>query len=86
MKPVAILLILAGSLLLAGCQSGSSSAPKSAASKATSATQLECTCGTHEAKLHGCSAPACMSGQGNPDNPKCFCAPLKPVQAPVKGN
>lgn len=78
MKPVALLLILAGSLLLAGCQS---TAPSSA-----SAAQPECVCGTHQAQLHGCHAPACVSGAGNPDNPKCFCAPLTPAAAPAKGN
>jgi len=74
MRPVAILLILAGALLVAGC-----------ASKPAALAQPECICGTHEARLHGCNAPACSSGQGNPDNPKCFCAPLVPAGAPAKG-
>ena len=78
MRPVAILLILVGSLLLGGC--------KSTASSAASARQPECICGTHEARLHGCHAPACVSGAGNPGNPLCVCAPLKPAAAPAKGN
>ena len=36
----------------------------------------ECICGTREADLDGCPCGACASGEGNPDNPKCVCAPL----------
>jgi len=72
MKPLALLLIVCTALLVTGCGS-------------TPTAQPECICGTHEARIHGCPAPACVSGQGNPDNPQCFCAPLKPAGAPAKG-
>ena len=81
MKPVALMLILAGSALLVGC----SSTP-SGSKPAASSTQAACICGTHEAQIHGCPHPDCASGKGNPDNPKCTCAPLVPAGAPTKGN
>lgn len=82
MKPLAILLVLCGALLASGCGSAShaSAAPKGASAGA----HPECVCGTHEAQIHGCHAPECMNGQGNPNNPKCFCKPLVPA-APAKG-
>lgn len=82
MKPF-LLLVLCGALLAGGC--GSASHASAAPSAGTSAgARPECVCGTHEAQIHGCHAPECMSGQGNPNNPKCTCAPLKPA-APKGG-
>jgi len=80
MKPLAILLIVCTALLVTGCGSTPTKSTKAAAT-----AQPECICGTHEARIHGCHAPACVSGQGNPDNKQCFCAPLKPAGAPAKG-
>lgn len=70
MRPLALLVILAG-LLLPGCHGTSSQA-----SDATPA----CICGTHAAKIHGCHAPECVSGKGNPNNPQCTCAALTPAK------
>lgn len=84
MKPLAILLVLCGALLAGGCGSAphaSAAAPAAGASGA----HPQCVCGTHEAQIHGCHAPECASGQGNPDNSKCFCKPLVPA-APAKGS
>jgi hypothetical protein len=36
-----------------------------------------CTCGTPEARFGGCAHPACMSGEGNPDNPDCVCGGIE---------
>ena len=79
MKPLVLVMLVCGALLAGGCGSTSSTAARASSAGA----HPECVCGTHEAQLHGCHAPECMSGQGNPNNPKCFCAPLKP--APAKG-
>ena len=37
---------------------------------------VPCTCGTHEAMIEGCAHPLCVSGEGNPDNADCVCAPI----------
>lgn len=38
---------------------------------------IPCICGEPEAAFDGCSHPACLSGEGNPENPDCVCAPMK---------
>ena len=50
-----------------------------ASTPAVSADSTACICGTHEAAIHGCHNQACISGEGNPDNPQCHCAPIKAV-------
>jgi hypothetical protein len=85
MKPLAILLVLCGALLAGGCGSKPHASSVAPASHASVGAHPECVCGTHEAQIHGCHAPECASGQGNPDNPKCFCKPLTPA-APAKGS
>jgi len=37
---------------------------------------VPCICGEPEAAIDGCSHAACLSGEGNPDNPDCVCAPI----------
>lgn len=43
---------------------------------ATTEEQIVCICGTASADLVGCYCDLCASGDGNPDNPLCTCAPL----------
>ena len=84
MRLAAIVLILAGPLSAAGCHTAGTT-PASDARPAHVAHPA-CVCGTHEAALHGCPAPACVSGAGDPANPKCRCAPLVPAAAPAQGS
>ena len=37
----------------------------------------DCICGTPEAAIQGCPHALCVSGEGNPENPECVCAPLE---------
>ncbi len=40
-------------------------------------SSVPCICGRPEAAFEGCPYPACVSGEGNPDNPDCVCGPLE---------
>jgi len=67
-------LALAGLLILGACAStGDAGVPK-------------CTCGTTASAAHGCHNSLCLSGQTNPDNPKCHCGPIVLPNAGNKGN
>lgn len=37
---------------------------------------FQCDCGSPEADLDGCLCAACVSGEGNPENPLCTCDDL----------
>lgn len=39
-------------------------------------SSVPCTCGQPIAQIEGCAHPTCVSGERNPDNPDCLCAPL----------
>jgi hypothetical protein len=45
--------------------------------KNNSYADVPCNCGTNEAILDGCAHPLCVSGEGNPDNADCVCAPIE---------
>lgn len=46
-------------------------------SSSTADATARCTCGSAETDFEGCTFPACMHGERNPDNPACVCGPLK---------
>jgi hypothetical protein len=59
--------------ILGGCRS---SDEDGAPGENAGTVSFPCTCGTPEAALEGCLHAACVSGEGNPDNPDCVCGPL----------
>jgi hypothetical protein len=69
MKFVTILLLCALPAVAACKGTGADSAAVAAAQR--------CTCGTPEADFEGCTHPACVKGERNPENPDCVCGTMK---------